>query len=345
MTILDVTRLPMLARLADAWPAPVSAAILADRGGFSEWALQPLEQVRAMRSALRQPHLMRATLIENVGFDCPPRFPFNQLRNIALSRCVEQRVVIIDVDFVPHPADGSLPRQLAAFNMEPQEALVLPAFDVAARVASGSSAASLPAVIDKSALRMLVANGQLVTFGDANGTRDVWSFGHRCTITSRWLEHSKSYEVQHCNPYYEPYIMLSRATAPPFDESFRGRGIDKISYIYELFARGVTFKVSPDAFVIHHPHSEARPANCSQERIDAAARAAGATEPEEIEAYNRNPGAACTIKFLERLETQYGYAPKTHGHGEFRKNSGRHWLCDARHVRPKPQPRLMMVSG
>ena len=45
--------------------------------------------VRTAVAAVHERQRMRMTLVENTGFACPSRFPFNMLRNIALSRCIE----------------------------------------------------------------------------------------------------------------------------------------------------------------------------------------------------------------------------------------------------------------
>ena len=270
-TTLDVSRIPMLSRLLNSWPAPIAAAILAEQNSRLDWSSRSQVAIQKMTAQLdtERRQLLRISVVENVGFDCPPRFPFNLLRNRALSRCVEERVLILDIDFVPQPATNLLPARLSAIPMGAREALVLPAFEVSAR--SLAAAESLPSVMDKDTLRTAFTRGHLVTFGTAGGTRDPWPRGHVCTKTNMWMNHSRQFTVQHCDPFYEPYVMLPRAAAPPFDEIFKGRGLDKVSFIYELFASGVTFRTAPNMFVVHYPHAAAHPDNCSNAVSDAAA--------------------------------------------------------------------------
>ena len=91
-----------------------------------------LGALRAHTAAPRHPSLATRVLPFTHGsFGCPARFPFNALRNLALSRCVEELVLIVDVDFVPMPARRAgalLLRQLAA-TTAPNTAIVLPAFE------------------------------------------------------------------------------------------------------------------------------------------------------------------------------------------------------------------------
>lgn len=347
--MLDVARLTSLHRLADAWAAPLSAAVLVDPASNVDWSLDATSAVRAVLAELHRPQLVRATLVENTGFDCPPRFPFNVLRNIALSRCMEPRVLIIDVDFVPHPANAELPRRLSAIRLDSNEVVVLPAFEPASRWLADAPS-QLEKAVSKAALRALVLRGDVVGFGDVGGSREPWAAGHQCTRARQWLNHSYEYEIQHCHPWYEPYVLLPRAATPPFDEVFAGRGWDKVSFVYELFARGSKFRVAPEAFVLHYPHS-APPifggATCPRTRIDEASRAMGAKDAEELDALMHNPGEACLGRFLERIRSSYGYEPQSSGHDAMRKivRSHRHWNCEAQTSgKRRPHPRLLILS-
>lgn len=64
------------------------------------------------------------------------------------------------------------------------------------------------------------------------------------------INHSKvSWE-----PDYEPYVVV-RSDVPKYDTRFVGFGWNKVSHIMELEARGYTFIVLPNAFIIHMPHA------------------------------------------------------------------------------------------
>lgn len=55
-------------------------------------------------------------------------------------------------------------------------------------------------------------------------------------------------------PDYEPYVVV-RSDIPKYDTRFVGFGWNKVSHIMELEARGYTFIVLPNAFIIHMPHA------------------------------------------------------------------------------------------
>lgn len=55
-------------------------------------------------------------------------------------------------------------------------------------------------------------------------------------------------------PDYEPYVVV-RSNVPKYDTRFVGFGWNKVSHIMELEARGYTFIVLPNAFIIHMPHA------------------------------------------------------------------------------------------
>lgn len=283
-----------------------------------------------------------------LSFSCPPRFPFNLLRNLALNLCVAPYVLILDVDFVPYPI-GRAYELLAALvgsssassakDHRPR-VFVLPAFEMLTRRHSSP---------DKRTIRALVAAGKAVPFGDARGTREAWEPAHACTQTGRWLNSSRTFDVQHCDPFYEPYVLLAREHAPPFDESFRGRGFDKVSFVYELFARGLHFSVAPEVFVLHVPHdggaTRATTKNCSEASV-AAARSSGAHTDEDVQAVLRNPGETCVTAFLDRMREAHGYIPSPRAHRTFRRTAfSRGWTCLAQLERIAPRPRVWDCSS
>ena len=63
-TILDTSRLSRVVRLAEVWPGPISAAVLAAPGTdlFAERGL-----VQAALALMRKPQRLRVTLVENTG--------------------------------------------------------------------------------------------------------------------------------------------------------------------------------------------------------------------------------------------------------------------------------------
>lgn len=225
-------------------------------------------------------------------------------------------------------------------DSEPAHAFVLPAFDLTQSVPSKQPAW----VTDRSQLAQMLHEGLLVPFGSAGGLREEWLPGHKCTHVERWLNATSVYRVKHCDPYYEPYLMLARKDVPSFDESFAGRGFDKASFVYELFARGFQFWVLPDVFVVHQQESRSHTPgpNCPE--------AAPGVENELAQnnaadiARRRNPGETCIRSFIERMQDTYGYAPRTAAHAQFSVVArDRGWECATRREPPRPRPRLWSV--
>jgi hypothetical protein len=339
-TLLDSSRLQVLVRQANAWPGAIAAAILASPPSANlSLPRQHAGAAAALEAIRNHEHRVRLVLVDNPGFDCPPRFPFNLLRNVALSFCVEPYVLLLDVDFVPLPLETaySALRSLtsSALMRVPGNALVVPAFEYTEEQQSDGHVVD---VSNRTAMRKLIRTGSVVPFGSAGGLRELWLPGHSCTQSSRWLESSTPFQIEHCHPQYEPYLLLPRQAAPPFDESFSGRGFDKASYTYELFSRGTSFWTTPDVFVVHQQGARSHAVSaCDSDDI------AVALSPDEV-ARRRNPGETCVRAFLERMRDVYRYAPRTPAHTTYRSIvQSQRWECNAAHERPLPRPRMMRV--
>ena len=98
----------------------------------------------------------------------------------------------------------------------------------------------------KGHLRALVASGRAVPFASRQ-----YALGHACDQPRKWLGTRKLYETAYrlgC----EPYLLLSRRHAPPYPEDFVGYGKDRVSYTYELAARGARLHVQPEVFLVHY---------------------------------------------------------------------------------------------
>ncbi|KAL1520288.1 hypothetical protein AB1Y20_021880 [Prymnesium parvum] len=179
-TLLDTSRLHALIRLANAWQGAIAASVLG-KPPSSNTSLrrQHRDAAAALRGiSLRDPRV-RVVLVDNPGFDCPPRFPFNLLRNVALSLCVEPFVLALDIDFVPLPlrtAYSTLRAISSTLPLHSNRAVVLPAFDLV-RDQPDDETTDVP---DKRHVAQMLRSGALVPFGAAGGMREVWPAGHSC---------------------------------------------------------------------------------------------------------------------------------------------------------------------
>ena len=274
---------------------------------------------------------------------------------------------------MPARRAGTLLRQLAA-TTGPNTAIVLPAFEAVHTGWRESNANGTHMNVEKQALRELLRTGKVVPFGAQGGTREQWLPAHSCTQTARWLQASSPFQIHHCHPQYEPYVLLPRAATHRFDESFAGRGFDKIrlaltltlalaltltltptptltltltltSFIYELFARGVHFWSAPEAFVVHEPGPHAPDPTCNHTRQTSTSTQPSAEQDEEERAQRLNPGETCTRGFLARMRTTYHYAPSAKGHAAFRRDvQAQGWKCNALHEVPLAAPRTLHMG-
>ena len=254
---MTADRVPSLHRLARSWGHLISAAYLAD-----DFELDAARGFRLLELADGKPvpyqEQLTLSVVEDRGYRQPAnRFPFNLLRNIAVANAPSDYVLLVDVDFLVYPprrpgpkgcaechAAARLRRWLPMMRLTPHLALVLPAFDASERRAGAK--ATLSGIATKRAL------GRLVRRGVAEGFAHVqYPLGHACDNASRWLSSSEPFLM----PYAfgcEPYLLYNRRSAPRLWEMFVAYGKDRVSFTYELAARGFVFVVQPEAFVVHH---------------------------------------------------------------------------------------------
>ena len=81
-----------------------------------------------------------------------------------------------------------------------------------------------------------------------------WPDSHGCYQPRRALDATAFYDFAYQHPC-EPYVIGLKAALPAFDQRWRGRQLDKTSYITQLAAVGFQFTVNPDAFMVHLPHA------------------------------------------------------------------------------------------
>ena len=85
-----------------------------------------------------------------------------------------------------------------------------------------------------------------------------WSASHGCYDPDRALAADAFYSFTYSHPC-EPYPIALKAALPPFDQRWRGRLLDKTSYITQMAAWGFKFSVNTDAFMLHLPHPPGAP--------------------------------------------------------------------------------------
>jgi hypothetical protein len=81
--------------------------------------------------------------------------------------------------------------------------------------------------------------------------------GHGCYDPLRALNATEPYAFDYKHRC-EPYTVALKEAMPQFDQRWRGRNLDKVSYLTHMAAWGTKFTVAPDLFMIHLPHNKAR---------------------------------------------------------------------------------------
>ena len=81
-----------------------------------------------------------------------------------------------------------------------------------------------------------------------------WPDSHGCYDPQMALHQQDFYDVRYAHPC-EPYVIALKEALPPFDLRWRGRELDKTSYITTMAAYNFTFTVNVDSFLVHLPHA------------------------------------------------------------------------------------------
>ena len=118
-----------------------------------------------------------------------------------------------------------------------------------------------------------------------------YALGHACDQSARWLSSHEPFLTDYAFGC-EPYLLYNRRAAPRLWEMFVAYGKDRVSFTYELAARGFVFVVQPDAFVVHH-------------RTPVAPSQQGRAYGHEPEAWM--VGESCWPDFENRVRIKYRY--------------------------------------
>lgn len=81
-----------------------------------------------------------------------------------------------------------------------------------------------------------------------------WPGSHGCYVPSQAIQKEEPFSIAYTHPC-EPYVIALKASLPTFDGRWRGRMLDKTSYITHMAAWGFKFHVDPTSFMVHLPHA------------------------------------------------------------------------------------------
>ena len=248
-TQMTTDRLPLLAKTAERWQGPISAAILllSRHGSIAE-------QTRALIAAYyRSPHLrdhVTVHLVTDDQFngDDASLYPVNFLRNVALENGVTSHVFFVDADIIPafseRVAAGWVKQAAATHRDDPDAkyALIAPLFT------AKEVDIAIPADKPELLRRLKDEPIQLEPFRVVS---------HSVVRYNQWYTSDAPYRVDYQSDM-EPYFIVPRS-APLMHDIYAGYGRDKCAYSRDLNAAGYSFYVLPEAFLVNRKESPGAP--------------------------------------------------------------------------------------
>lgn len=153
------------------------------------------------------------------------------MRNIAVQRVLTKYMLILDADFEPSP---NLEQEFEAVKSQcgfEKVAYVIPAFEYIeppyVNDQSPSHKEELLEIIFREA--PLIVPFRIYESEEAHKLTNYW----------KWYSASKPFNITSYSDKYEPYILLEKRDGTPiFDPRFKRYGMNKVTYITELYAAG-----------------------------------------------------------------------------------------------------------
>lgn len=221
---LSVNRLSRLSQLIKEWNGPISAAIVVSND--DEMAIVEKWYVEQKHVRI---HLVYCTY---------KKYPANMLRNIAMDFAKESAYyMIVDVDV-------HLSGSMSQLQQELQEDVVyvIPSFEF-----STSTFSTYPA--SKSELQTLYNQKSIRPMHQG---RRSYSGPLKHDI---WFSKTTSYTIPY-EAMFEPYFVRKWQKKIRWDQRFMGRGFNKQSHHFELWASGSDYKVVSNFWIIDLPHEQ-----------------------------------------------------------------------------------------
>jgi len=264
---IDDTKMQRLLDLASHWSGYISMALYfwpkapgeASNATTVEKAMSVVDGILAQHSVVLQK--VSFHIVVNAKRD-DLQYPFNVLRNVAMSNVVTENVLLLDADLIPPP--GSHDSLFRSFKTTPElmkderALLVLPAFErkpLQNESETSLTAKDLPstkeALLDQMKENPLLFDHFNIQTCVACQSRTNYSF---------WYGATQIYPVTFAIQY-EPYVVFRMTAAvPPFWEHFTGFARDKVTWVEEMALAGFHFHVSPNMFLIHINHDYSKQA-------------------------------------------------------------------------------------
>ena len=169
-------------------------------------------------------------------------YPVNRLRNIGLRSVNTSHVLVSDADFLPSRGLRDAIRAKAHWLANDKLALVVPAFQ-----RKGGRCKTLESCRERLEPLPTTVPGRFGQLARCLREKDCLVFqgdnspqSHGTTDSSRWLEGDETVRPIECfrSNRYEPYVVVSMAQMPLYDERFAGYGKNKIQHVSHLRRMG-----------------------------------------------------------------------------------------------------------
>ncbi|DBA65541.1 TPA: hypothetical protein ACH3X2_003151 [Trebouxia sp. C0005] len=259
VTQLSFDRLDMLVRLCTTWHGWVSAAVYLpldpqSYGAHLHAAVTQLDQLHAdLESGQCKLDMMLYVPQGPPPPTHPAMHPLNALRNRAIAAAQTEVLFLLDVDFMVSSCLNELQHSGWVHSVVSQGVLVvIPAFEPVSNDLTSQQAVTRSCTGGKAEALAEIGQGLLQPFHV-----NRFEAGHSATDFPRWLVADDLYTAQYAVGF-EPYVLVSKALVPWYDERFTGYLEDKVVHIQHMVHMGFSFAVHPEVFVVHYPHEDSK---------------------------------------------------------------------------------------
>ncbi|KAK8809789.1 hypothetical protein WA158_000732 [Blastocystis sp. Blastoise] len=208
--------------------------------------------------------IYKSTLIENDRIQYTwysisrSDYPYNTLRNMAISKVITSHYYVSDVDFFPEPNLYTHLLEIPeTFLSDEWLAVIVPAFEIRSgrinskTLALGFEAGHAVVPKNKKRLNMCISLGTCRVFRPNQPFHSYYYDSWYTQSSSTFITMVQCFKTN----VQEPYVMVKRSShLPSFDERFSGYGKDKISWIEHLRYIGYKFGILVNGFGVDIPH-------------------------------------------------------------------------------------------